>query len=228
MYVFALFAIPLGFLSAVFRALTKEQRAVSYGMFAKGAIFGVPAILIHGILGFLYGPAYGSWLLVPTILLGTFLVPFTLAGGAFALSFGTDPRRQGILDLAAFAFGFMSVMAGKFAIASAGTHNHVFAFYLPVWMFAFAAYFPHLWIDALHEGFPGSLKQLALAATLLVAASFSISLAQTRHEFLAFLAFLASSAGTGFLAFGRWRKLVLPRSIESGREAEGAPPVTRV
>ncbi len=207
MYAFSLMSMPLSFL--VLAAWTFRPDTSSNRSFARGALFGIPAVVIWSLAGPLYPSVWGSPLLILGFLARFWVLPFGLTTVAYAVSVGFSGLSRG-LDYertVAFFAGSLSVFGIGHAVSSWGDPSRVYALVVPCLLVASAVAFPVLLEEAAKDGFPGALKYLALALAGFAVAATGTALFFMRLEWLGMLVSALYGAGAVFVGLHRLRKI---------------------
>ncbi|MBU0928681.1 MAG: hypothetical protein KKA67_13085 [Spirochaetes bacterium] len=217
MYAFFILSMPLSFLVASAWAL-RSSEAVSRA-FARGALFGIPAVLLWLLAAPAYSPVYGSPLLVVGFFLRYWLLPFGLTTAAYAAAVGFSRLARGddYERCVAFVAGSLTMFGIAHSISSWGDRSAVFTLAVPSMLAASASAFPALLEEAAKDGMPGALKQAAIALAGFAIAALAVSLFFMRLEWLGAVMTALFTAGAAFLG---WKRLVRPE-----RPARPAAPV---
>ncbi len=187
MYVFALLSMPLSFMAVSAWAFSVGEK--SGRAFARGLLFGLPAVFAWILLRRLLAPVWGSPALGVVFFARYWLLPLGLTTLAYAASVGfSSVARDGEYDrLVSFFMGSLSVFGVVHAISSWGDRSAVFSIYVPLMLVATALAFPYLLEEAVKDGMPGALKPLALATLGCAAAAFGTAFFFMRLEWLGYL-----------------------------------------
>ncbi|PKL09215.1 MAG: hypothetical protein CVV51_04880 [Spirochaetae bacterium HGW-Spirochaetae-7] len=203
MYIFSLLSLPLSFLAVM--AWTSRDSASAMHAFARGLLFGLPAVLLWIVLKPLSEPAWGSPLLVLSFLLRYWLLPFGLSTASYALAVGFAPLARGLEYERLFSYmaGSLSVFSVANGLASWGEPSRVYMLALPCMVAASALAYPVLLEEAAKDGMPDAIKPIALAVGGFAVASLGAALFFMRAQWLGFIVTLLYTAGAAFIGFRR-------------------------
>ncbi len=192
-------AMPLSFLAIL--AWTTGGSEMIWRAFVRGALFGVPSILLWLMARPLFAPVWGSPLLVLGFLLRYWLVPLGLTTLAYELSIGLSGLARGTeyRRFVAFTFGSMTMFGLAQTIQSWGNPSRVYAILVPLLLVSSCMAYPELVQEAAKDGMPGALKHASLAVLGSAVGALAISLFFMRLEWLGAIVSVAFLAGTGYL-----------------------------
>lgn len=223
MYSFAVLSLPLSFLALA--AWYPRPLALSLRLFARGALVGIPGLLLWLLARPLFQPLWGGALLAFSFFLKYWLFPFASAVAGFALAVGLKrraPRAKVPLgqkvappvdsqasDTAApslyeralpFVFGSLSVFVLAQAIGAWAKPDAVTVIVLPLSTLVAALALPALLEDASRDR-PVLYALAGLGAC--VAASFGAASFYLRLEWLGIVLTILFVGGAG--TYGVWR-----------------------
>lgn len=203
MYAFSIVAMPLSFLAVA--AWFFQQETEGCRAFFRGLLFGLPGTLVWLLLGPLYRPAWGSFLLVLSFFTGHWLLPLGLTTLFYVLAVGFQGLRKGVDHERALAFfaGSLSVFSLGRTILAWGEPNRVVALLVPVMAVAGAYAFVVLLEEAVKDGFPGAIWPLAIALAGSLLGATGTALFYMRLEWLGFVVCALCTAGASLLAWSR-------------------------
>lgn len=192
-------AIPLSFLAIL--AWTSGGSERVWRAFARGALFGIPSILLWSLARPLFEPVWGSPLLVLGFLLRFWILPFGLTTLGYELSTGLSGLARGMeyWRFTAFTFGSMTMFGLAQTVASWGNPSRVHALLVPLLMVSSCMAFPWVVEEATKDGMPGALKHVTLIIIASAIGAFAIALFFMRLEWLGFILSVLFMAGTGYL-----------------------------
>ncbi len=196
-------SLPLSFL--VVMAWTSRDGASAMRAFARGLLFGIPAVLLGMLLKPLSEPAWGSPLLVLSFLLRYWLLPFGLSTATYAVAVGLGPLARGLEyeRLLSYMAGSLSVFGVANGLASLGEPSRVYMIALPCMVASSALAYPALLEEAVKDGMPDALKSIALAIGGFAVASLGAALFFMRAQWLGFIVSLLYTAGAAFIGYRR-------------------------
>ncbi|HUW68798.1 MAG TPA: hypothetical protein VMX33_01065 [bacterium] len=199
MYLFSMLAMPLSFLAIL--AWTTGGSEAIWRSFARGALFGIPSVVIWLMARPLFTPLWGSPLLVLGFLLRYWILPLGLTTLAYELSTGLSGLARGAdyRRFAAFTFGSMTMFGLAQTIQSWGNPSRVYALLVPLLLVSSSMAYPSLVEEAAKDGMPGALKYAALAVAASLLGALAVSLFFMRLEWLGGIVSVLFLAGTGYL-----------------------------
>lgn len=166
-----------------------------------GGLAAVLALLVRP----LFTPVWGSGLLILCFLGEYWLVPFGFTSAAYALAVGLPKmtKGSGYENAVAFIAGSLSVFGVSHTIMSWGNPSRIYAFVIPIMMLGSAIAFPVLLEEAVKDGWPDAIKQLALMLLGFSIASVGAALFFMRLEWLGVIVMVLYTAGCVALGLGR-------------------------
>ena len=199
MYIFSMLSLPLTFLSVM--AWTSRDSSSAMRAFARGLLFGVPAVLLWMLLRPLSEPAWGSPLLVLSFLLRYWLLPFGLSTATYAVAVGLGPLARGLEYERLFSYmaGSLSAFGAANGLVLWGEPSRVYMLALPCMVAASALAYPVLLEEAVKDGMPDALKSIALAVGGFAVASLGAAFFYSRLAWLGFIVTLFYVIGAAFI-----------------------------
>lgn len=192
-------ALPLSFLAILAWTTGGSERI--WRAFSRGALFGIPSILLWSLVRPLYTPVWGSPLLVLGFLLRYWILPFGLTTLAYELSTGLPGLARGMeyRRFVAFTFGSMTMFGLAQTAATWGNPSRVYALLVPLLMVSSCMAFPWVVEEATKDGMPGALKHVTLIIFASAIGALAIALFFMRLEWLGFMLSVLFLAGTGYV-----------------------------
>lgn len=176
--------------------------------FARGLLFGIPAVLVWLLLRPLLAPAWGSPLLVLSFFCRYWLLPFGLTTAAYSVTVGFAGVARGLEyeRLVAFMAGSLSVFGLAHTVSSWGGYSRVYALLLPAMLAASAVAYPVLLEEAVKDGMPGAVKYVAIAVGCSLIGATGVALFFMRLEWLGAILSALYVAGAAVLGVRRLRR----------------------
>lgn len=196
-------SVPLSFLAVM--AWTSRDSASAMRAFARGLLFGVPAVLLWILLKPLSEPAWGSPLLFLSFLLRYWLLPFGLGTATYSVAVGFGPVAKGLEYERLFAYmaGSLSVFGVANGLSSWSEPSRIYMLALPCMVAASALAYPVLLEEAVKDGMPDALKSVALAVGAFIVASLGVAFFYSRLAWLGFIVTILYTAGAAFFGYRR-------------------------
>jgi len=176
--------------------------------FARGLLFGIPAVLVWLLFRPILAPTWGSPLLVLSFFARYWLLPFGLSTATYYVAVGFNGLARGMEyeRLVSFMAGSLSVFGLAHTVLSWGDSNRVYALLIPAMLAASAVAYPVLLEEAVKDGMPGAMKYLAIAIACFIVAALGVALFFMRMEWLGAILSALYVAGAAILGVKRLKR----------------------
>jgi hypothetical protein len=208
MYSFLLLAMPLSHFSLCAWFWDSSQREKSHRLFLRGFIMALPSVLLWQVARPLFNPAWGSPLLILSFLAGYWILPFSLASGAYVLARDLAGLERGLdfRPFISFTLGFMSVFNLAHAIVHWNVIHPAYTLVLPVLLATSVMAYAVGFEETVRDGLPGGLKWLAGLLGIFILDSTALALFFLRMEWLGWVLALSMAIACGFFGFKRLKR----------------------
>ncbi|OHD81296.1 MAG: hypothetical protein A3J97_03290 [Spirochaetes bacterium RIFOXYC1_FULL_54_7] len=168
----------------------------------------LPPMLVWLVTRPLFSPAWGSPLLILSFLTGYWILPFTLASGAYVLAKDLAGLERGLdfRPFLSFTLGFMSVFNLAYAICHWNVVHPAYTLVLPVLLVTSTLAYAVGFEETIRDGLPGGLKWLAGLLGIFMLDATALAMFFLRMEWLGWVLALSLATACGFFGFKRLQR----------------------